>query len=516
MHMEDNQIKIKGQIIGGNFDKVLIRVKKDQELEIGELLICKNKNHKTLFQVVDLIHSSQISQSNIEYISGMKLEESTNFKLMDENLRYYTIAELKSILSIENNQTKSNKKLPDFFSEITEITKQDINFLTIPQNPLYFGKLRSGSKIIEADIFLNGKDVLSHHILVAATTGRGKSNLTSCMLWNLLEHNYAGVLVLDPHDEYYGRNKKGLKDHDKGKVIYYTPFNVPQGASTLKINIKKIKPEHFSGSQNFTDAQNDALYTYYKKFRSEWIQKILLGEEILVNGRTLIHEVTLNVLRRKLMSLLSISINNNEMICKGIFDNVSGDNTISDICNFLEQSKIVIIDTSNFSGNLEILVGSMISSEIFNRYKKHKREGLLEEKPVISIVLEEAPRVLGKEVLERGTNIFSSIAKEGRKFKIGLFAITQLPSLIPKDILANMNTKIILGIEMSSERQAIIESAAQDLSSDNRNIASLDKGEALITSNFTKFASPIRIPFFPELIKKKEIIKKDLSGINFQ
>jgi len=59
-----------------------------------------------------------------------------------------------------------------------------------------------------------------------------------------------------------------------------------------------------------------------------------------------------------------------------------------------------------------------------------------------------------------------------------------------------MNTKIILGIEMAPERQAIIDSASQDLSKDDRAIASLDKGEAIVTSNFLKFAVPIKIPLF--------------------
>jgi DNA helicase HerA-like ATPase len=131
---------------------------------------------------------------------------------------------------------------------------------------------------------------------------------------------------------------------------------------------------------------------------------------------------------------------------------------------------------------------------------------VLGDKPVISVVLEEAPRVLGKEVLESGPNVFSTIAREGRKFKVGLTAITQLPSLIPREILANMNTKIVLGIEMKPERQAIIESASQDLSQDDRNIASLDKGEAIVTSNFMRFAMPIKIPLFEEYISK---IQKD-------
>ena len=163
-------------------------------------------------------------------------------------------------------------------------------------------------------------------------------------------------------------------------------------------------------------------------------------------------------------------------------------------------------------------MGSLITNEIFEKYKYYKKTAQLENKPVISILLEEAPRVLGKKVLEQSSNIFDTIAREGRKFKIGLFAITQLPSEIPKNILANMNTKIILGIEMGSERQAIIESAPQDLSQDGRNIASLDKGEALVTSTFTKFAVPIKIPLFKEFVKKSKETKQfeqSYNGVGF-
>jgi len=93
-----------------------------------------------------------------------------------------------------------------------------------------------------------------------------------------------------------------------------------------------------------------------------------------------------------------------------------------------------------------------------------------------------------------------------------------LPSLIPREILANINTKIILGIEMKPERTAIIESASQDLSDDDRTIASLDIGEALISSNFSKFAIPVKIPDFEEIVKKdseekKETVKRDFTGI---
>ena len=59
--------------------------------------------------------------------------------------------------------------------------------------------------------------------------------------------------------------------------------------------------------------------------------------------------------------------------------------------------------------------------------------------------------------------------------------------------------------ELYVERSSIIQGASQDLSTDDRNIASLDKGEAIISSNFTKFAVPIKIPLFEDIVKDLEI-----------
>jgi len=323
----------------------------------------------------------------------------------------------------------------------------------------------------------------------------------SDILWDITGKGYCSLLVLDPHDEYFGRNlekgKIGLKDHPSGKVIYYTSKNPPQGTRTLKINLKNIRPQHF-GCLDFSDAQEQAMNAYFREYGNKWVESIILEKSLKVN----FIEQTLGVLKRRMMYLLDLDFNDAQLFCNGIFDTNAGENTIKDICNDLESGKTVIIDTSTFSGQLELLIGSLVSSEIFNKYKNYKLQGSLNEKPVISIVLEEAPRVLGKEVLEKGSNIFSTIAREGRKFKVGLVAITQLPSLIPREILANMNTKIILGTDMVNERQAIIDSASQDLTSDSRAIASLDKGECIISSNFSRFALPIKIPYFQEWAKK--------------
>jgi len=331
------------------------------------------------------------------------------------------------------------------------------------------------------------------------------SNLMSCMLWDSIDKDYCGILVLDPHDEYYERLTPSKN------LVYYTPKDAPPGTKTLKINLTQIKPSHFNGVVDWSQPQQEALHAFYSHYKEKWIEAIILKKPLEVK----FGEATLDVVRRRILRLLDLDFVNNQLFCNGVFQLNAGETTIKDICSELESSKTVIINTSGFSGAVEILIGSLITTEIFNKYKSYKTKTNLKDKPVISIVLEEAPRVLGKEVLEKGSNIFQTIAREGRKFKVGLTAITQLPSLIPRQILANMNTKIILGVEMKPERQAIIESASQDLSNDDRNIASLDTGEAIITSNFARFATPIKIPFFDNLKKEnKENIKKDFSGID--
>lgn len=487
----------KGLIVSGQFGDILVREKSGKALELGELLIADTPDGKILLYVFDLVYGSQLAQQQLELLSGLKLEENVSLQFFDEAVRHYILARVKNLVSITENRSKVAKTLPHCFSDVRDVTAPDVSFLsTRGQHPLFIGKLRSGSKVIDVPIYLDGLKALSHHVLIAGTTGRGKSVLMHTLLWHTLGEAYCGLLVLDPHDEYYGRNGPGLKDHPNARerMAYYTPRNPPAGARTLKINLKHLTPAHFRGVVDWSDPQVQALSAYAQHYNEDWIEAVLLEKPLTVKFA----EGTLAVIKRQLMQILHVRVENNSVECNGIFDLHAGQTTVADIVNALETGNTVIIDTSEFSGAIEILIGSIIATEVLERRKR----GLLDIKqaPVISIVLEEAPRVLGRDILERGPNVFAMIAREGRKFKVGLTAITQLPSLIPRDILANMNTKIILGIELKPERQAIIESAAQDLSADERTIASLDKGEAIITSNFLPFATPVKIPALDETI----------------
>lgn len=497
----------KGLIIGGEFGNILVRQKSGNSLELGELLVASTENGSVLLQVFDLLYGSQLSQQNLELISGLKLEEDDSLELMDAKLRAYVLARLKSLALLSNDKASSAKRLPSFFSKIREVEAVDVSFLTAPPNALLLGNLRSGSRVLAVPVAVDGRLALSHHVLIAGTTGRGKSVLMTNVLWDVMDKDFASLLVLDPHDEYFERLQVHSSARDR--LVYYTPHNAPPGGLTLKVNLSQLNPRHFDGVFDWSDAQRQCVNAYFHSYRDAWVESILREQPI----NQQFHEGTVAVVKRTLMQVLRLDVDENKNVsCHGIFDLSAGKSTIPDIVNSLGQGKTVIIDTSSFHGNVEILIGSMVAHMVLERHKTFSLQEM-KSKPVVGIVLEEAPRVLGKEVLERGPNVFSTIAREGRKFNVGLVAITQLPSLIPREVLANMNTKIILGIELRPERQAIIESAAQDLSSDDRMIASLDKGEAIVTSSFLPFAMPIKVVHEE---RKSVVQKKSFGGMNLQ
>lgn len=497
-----------GRVITGDFGEIVVRQKQDQEIELGDLLAVDTEDGHELLQAYDLSYGSQLSEKIRNLVAGMKLEgHGENLEFMEPELNNFVVAKLKSLVTVQNGRASSPKRMPDFFSRVRRIREEDLNFINSPSDPLKLGRIRSGSKKLDLKVELPGENVISHHVLIPASTGKGKSNLVKVILYGTMDKDYCGNLVLDPHDEYYGRNDSpGLSDHPKSKdtLHFYTPHQPPAGEKTLRINLNQIRPWHLSDVMKLSDAQNDAIYTFHRKYDEEWIEKIMTAEEDEENLPSGVKISTLTVLKRKLRLFLDLKETNNGIRAEGIFQTEGGEATIADIVKYLEKGKTVVVDTSSLSDKGELLVSVMLAERIFKRYKGYKRKNQLDEKPVISIVVEEAPRVIGKKTILQAENIFDTIAREGRKFRTGLIAITQLPSVIPKEILANMNTKIILGIEMGSERQAIIESASQDLSKDSHNIASLDIGEAIVTSPFTKFAIPLSIPLFEELIEESE------------
>lgn len=514
----DNSLVV-GQVVGGEFGNIIIRQKSGTNLEIGGLIVSEEDGSYLILQIFALEYGSQIQDRMQQMMSGVNLEQGVvDAQFYEPEFVNYVLARIKPLARIykEGGDVKIPKSLPPFFNKLRLISRDDLTFLQKENDQIFVGHIRSGSKVIkEAEIWLPAQDVFSHHVLIPATTGRGKSNLVKTILWHVLDTNKVGALVLDAHDEYFGRTVAGLKDHPNARnnLVYYSSANPPAGANRLTINLQSIRPDHFEGIVDFSDVQFQAIRMAYRRNGRNWIAEMMLTDPtaLEMDGESRRQSEfavsTLMVVQRRLRLILSLERDEDSRVVSRheVFDSTSrGTTTVDDIVRHIEQGKVVVLDTSRLGNEAELLVGNIIASNLLQKYKDAKAVGELDRKPVATIVIEEAPRVIGEDVLtSRNDNIYATIAKEGRKFKVGLTAITQLSSVIPKTILANMNTKIILGNEMKQEREAIIASASQDLSEDDKNIASLDKGEAIVTSIFVPFAMPIKVPLFEDIVKSK-------------
>ena len=97
------------------------------------------------------------------------------------------------------------------------------------------------------------------------------------------------------------------------------------------------------------------------------------------------------------------------------------------------------------------------------------------------IVLEEAHRYLGSGASDLTRNSANRIAREGRKYGVGLLLVTQRPSELPDTALAQCGT--ILALRLSnSEDQGTIRAALPDMISGLASVLpSLRTGEAIVS-----------------------------------
>ena len=179
--------------------------------------------------------------------------------------------------------------------------------------------------------------------------------------------------------------------------------------------------------------------------------------------------------------------------------------SLANILANLQKGKVVLVDIPRMSDRSELFLLSVISRYILDEYKKDEKEGQESRKNCL-ITIEEAQRVLGA-----GSNTarFESIAREGRKFGVGLCAITQQPKLIDKQLLSQFNTLVVMGLGDRNDRLQLEESAKQDLSSMDIEIQTLAKGEAVVSTLDIPFPVPARIHRYEDYLRRLD--KEDMQ-----
>ncbi len=159
---------------------------------------------------------------------------------------------------------------------------------------------------------------------------------------------------------------------------------------------------------------------------------------------------------------------------------------------------ITVIDVSHVPASaVEIVVGSLLGIVYDALYWGMNLPVGGKQQPLL-VVLDEAHRFLGGGRDTAATRACARIAKEGRKYGVGLVTVTQRPSDIDPAVLSQAGTTIALRVTNRADRAAVEGTITDDLGGLTDLLPALRTGEALVLGDALQVPSRIRVYKAPD------------------
>ena len=507
MEMEQTRI---GRVYGDSVMEIRFRTAFDQDIQVGELLVIEDGKgpRKYLVRIMDVEYGADSDEDGwTEREAGMAVQKDRMAEDFDPDGmrdRLYRVGVCFPLGHIEDGSFKKAKSIPQHFSSIRRAGPEDYGFLRSLMGDVEIGKLRSGDRIVDFPVGISGA-FMPYHVGVFATTGMGKSNLMKGLALSCMRSRRYGFLLFDPHGEYYDggeANRKGLRHAPMAAeaLCVYSSRRLEGPYNSIHVSSFEIEISDLANLYEFTGAQLECLQSAQYRYGENWLSELLHRDvkTVVKDLQERFHEGSVNVIKRRLDTIFQ-------------FDLVTSDPKLSitkGVISALHAGKVVLVDTSNMFEAEELLISTVLTRAIFEHHKAlYSEKEKFEKLPPLLIAMEEAQRVLSQA---KGT-VFSQLAREGRKFRIGLCAISQQPKLINEEILSQFNTLFIMGLADKRDRDILRNSAKQDISMLDNEIQMLMPGEVLIASPFTPFAIPAKVHLFEEYVSEVERTSGNVS-----
>ncbi|WP_267642030.1 ATP-binding protein [Haloarchaeobius amylolyticus] len=372
-----------------------------------------------------------------------------------------------------------------------------------------------------------GEPAIFRHLLVAGSTGKGKTHFTKNLLRQFvdgkrypIEHHETGeqlqgrlnIVILDPENEYWQMGeepelddetkqklrRQGIKVGGVDDLEVFVPSigNVPNpGTGTqqpfgIPFELVRSRPQllmPYQPRETIRSALEMALDSYfdhadaegetptYTDFRS-YVQT---NEELQDDSE--IASQTWSAMIRRIK----------EPTFENVFDH--GMSSLTDLANdMFREGQVTVIPTSHLRGAKEHLtVLSILSYIIENKIDDHHVVDQIKNTPMLVAVDEahnyfSSPDSLREQYIVRRAR---EAVKQGRKDKLGLMMITQNPEDIDDDILKQINTNIFLGL-----REEVVEKVPSIPRGFKRDIPKFGKGQAVVKAPDVESVEVIGLP----------------------
>jgi uncharacterized protein len=445
---------------------------------------------------------------------------------------------------------------PTVGDEVHLVTNSDLRVIYSDQSSESEGTLTIGSIAassgIEASLRLNG--LLTRHLAIVGSTGSGKSNLVTVLLDALAQSNYksARVLVIDPHGEYgsaLGDAAEVLRiTPDAGQKALHVPFWALPFDELRDLTLGGLQPNHeasirelifdmkvaaakklktpppgeaitadtpipFSIKQlwyeldrfermTFTasQGQSDANMCPEEVGDADKLKPARFPPASPYNQPPYKNTKKRNIERQ--LDLMSNRLRDGRfsfLFTPGKDLTPAVDGTVASDLDTLAASwighakPITVLDVSGTPSEiLPTIVGTLIRVVYDILFWAGPLAVSGRNQPLL-IVVDEAHRFVPENGESAAHRILATVAKEGRKYGVGLAVVTQRPSEIDSTILSQCGSMIALRLTNSADRSKVTATLPDDLGGLVGLLPSLRTGEALCVGEVMPIPSRIRV-----------------------
>ena len=430
------------------------------------------------------------------------------------------------------NFTTAVRKLPTVSYIARHLNQREINSILNKTNEtgVEIGHLCIGEEIAETTqpILFEIDKLRNRRTMVFAQSGFGKTNLIKVLLYEMTQDISYGKLIFDLNGEYFlrGTHTYGLGDIKnntiKNNVVVYTDKKLPEkyekenrfiygGKVTLNMHKNMSVGDILNFGAGFSDVMKSFLLYLDEEGISDFIGKV----DNYVNNPSLLHRDFSDffgeqkkdsrgnnkedVSARKTIAAIRKRIR--RFIDEGNLHSGKS-NLIDEVFDYLKQGKTIIIDLSLKDSMDASIISTILVRKLFESNKEEFTSDKSEN--VINAVLfvEEAQNVLSQEFVRSNANPFVRVAKEGRKFGLGLVAVTQRPSAISDEIRTQAENFFTFHMGNSDDIRALVKS---NINYDGVIAKFIQRetipGNLYMVSSDQAFALPVRVKEFEKLVE---------------
>ena len=489
-----------GYVVGGSLrGNLRLRLTGNtQDVQEGSFVVIDSG--KTMFY--SLVTDLQLGSTDPRF-SDEKFEDRIDSRLVDMLMgqTLYTNVEVMPVLmqdTVPDNQLSSGeedqrpgpvKSIPDHHAPARLAQDHDIaNIFGKDGDPgnFWIGNTldKNGLKVC-----IDLKKFVKRSSGIFGATGTGKSFLTRMILAGLMKDKEASIFVFDMHNEYAAdRNDPddakriiGLKSKFKQSVEAYGlgAGSMVNGekAIDLLISQKDIQQEDIlllSKELNLRETTSSTLAALVREQGKNWFS-FFMG---LVPGKQFegddgkkhytpdsvegwaesanIHPNAASTLHSRLSKIMDKPY--------VVAEDQQAQRGLEMIVDSLQNGRHVILTFGRYSSDLDyLLVTNILTRRIrevwVKKTEQFNRSSQPEDKPKpLVIAVEEAHKLLTKDMASQ--TIFSTIAREMRKYFVTLLVIDQRPSQIDDEVMSQLGTRISGWLGDDSDISAVLSGLA--------------------------------------------------------